>query len=139
MNSYRHALSSARKWGGEAHDYLPVHEFIDGSKQVLGDVRHRALYHHTLGVWLCQRIFGVTLKVSRRYGSRGTPIEVPTREVAERHIIEDLGWLPTPQDYLRETPIATWMSGAHRRDVNMAELLLRQPTTEPHNDKEIDE
>ena len=129
MNSYRHAQSSAKKWGGETEDYLPLHEFIDSSKMTLGDVRHRALYHHTLGVWLCQRIFGPTLKITRKYGSRGGSIKVPTRLVAERHIIEDLGFIPTPQDYLRDTPIATWMSGARRSEVNMAELLLTQPVT----------
>lgn len=123
MNSYRHALSSARKWGGEAESYLEIHSFIDSSKQTLGDVRHRALYHHTLGVWLCQQIFGPVLRVPRKSGSRGLPFEVPVREIAERHIIEDLGWLPTPQDYLKNTPVEPWMSGAQRRDLPLSHLL----------------
>ena len=26
---YHHALSSARKWGGAAEDYLPLHQWLD--------------------------------------------------------------------------------------------------------------
>lgn len=116
MNSWYHARSSAKKWGGTAEDYLPIHKFIDSSKQTIGDVRHRALYHHTLGTYLCEQIFGVTITV----GSR----QVPVREIAERHIIEDLGWLPTPSDYLDGMPIKPWMSGGQRREVPLSTLLV---------------
>lgn len=114
MNSWYHAKSSAHKWGGEPEDYLPVHEFIDSSKQVIGDVRHRSLYHHTLGVWLCQQIFGRTLTIGKS--------QVPVREIAERHIIEDLGWLPSPVDYIENMPTQTWMSGAKRKNISFEEL-----------------
>ncbi|MDF5756564.1 hypothetical protein [Spongiactinospora sp. TRM90649] len=117
MNSYRHAVSSARKWGGEPAEYLSIHEFIDSSKRVIGDVRHRSLYHHTLGTWLCQQIFGVTITTSRGH-------QVPVREIAERHIIEDLGWLPTPADYIDGMPIKPWMSGAKARQIPLSTLNL---------------
>ena len=43
---YHHALSSARKWGGTADDYLPLHAwFDDPSKLIVADFRHRALRH----------------------------------------------------------------------------------------------
>ncbi|MFC6938287.1 DUF6915 family protein [Actinomadura yumaensis] len=93
MNSWRHAHSSAHKWGGTPEDYIEIHEFIDSSKKIIGDVRHRSLYHHTEGVWLCQRIFGRVLTIPKTGGGHK---QVPVREVAERHIIEDLGWLPSP-------------------------------------------
>lgn len=121
MNSWRHALSSSRKWGGTPEDYLPIHSFIDSSKQTLGDHRHRALYHHTLGVWLCQQIFGPVLRIPRT--SHATMVEVPVRVIAERHIIEDLGWLPTPQAYLKNMPVETWMSGARRRELPVSHIL----------------
>lgn len=116
MNSYFHAQSSARKWGGTAEDYLPIHEFIDSSKQIIGDVRHRSLYHHTAGVYLCARIFGDTITVGRK--------KIPVRLIAERHIIEDLGWLPSPKDYLDGMPIATWMGGKQTRTVPLSTLAL---------------
>lgn len=105
MNSFFHARSSARKWGGDPAEYQAIHDFIDSSKRIVGDVRHRSLYHHTEGTFLCERIFGTTIRV----GERG--IEVPVRLIAERHIIEDLGWLPTPADYIKDMPLAKWMSG----------------------------
>lgn len=122
MNSWRHALSSSRKWGGLPDDYLPIHSFIDSSKQTLGDHRHRALYHHTLGVWLCQQIFGPVLEI-RRGKLDAIKLDIPVREIAERHIIEDLGWLPTPQDYLKNMPVETWMSGARRRELPVSHIL----------------
>ena len=121
MNSYFHAKSAAKKWGGRPADYLPIEEFIDSSKQVIGDPRHRSLYHHTLGVWLAQKIFGVTITVTKEQG--GT-VEVPVRLIAERHIIEDLGWLPSPADYLNGMPISTWMSGAKMREQALETLGL---------------
>jgi hypothetical protein len=123
VNSWHHAVSAARKWGGEPELYLPIHEFIDSSKKIIGDVRHRSVYHHTEGVWLCQRIFGVTLAVPR---TRGEPTLVPVRLIAERHILEDLGWLPSPADYIKGMPIATWMSGAQRKELPLSHLLGKE-------------
>lgn len=124
MNSWQHAVSAARKWGGDPQLYLPVEEFIDSSKQVIGDARHRSLYHHTMGTWLCQKVFGVTLEVPR---DQGPPKLVPVRLVAERHILEDLGWLPSPKDYIDGMLLAPWMSGSHKKDLPLSHLLLAQP------------
>jgi hypothetical protein len=119
MNSFFHAQSAARKWGGSAELYLPIEEFIDSSKKIIGDARHRSVYHHTEGVWLCQRVFGVTLQVTE------TRI-VPVRLIAERHIIEDLGWLPSPADYIKDMPLKKWMSGTVKKDMTLAALGLEQ-------------
>lgn len=120
MNSWFHAKSSARKWGGKADDYLAVHTFIDSSKATLGDARHRAMYHHTLGVWLCQQIFGTYITV---IGASGGEVQVPVRLIAERHIEEDLGRIPTPQDYLGDMPLKQWMSGPVRRTLPLSHVL----------------
>lgn len=128
MNSHRHAVSAARHWGGYPEEYLPIEEFIDSSKQVIGDVRHRSVYHHTLGVWLCQKVFGTTLTVSKKSG-KGVH-QVPVREIAERHIIEDLGWLPSPADYIKGMPIHQWMSGPKRATLPISHLLGPQPESD---------
>ncbi|MFC4114139.1 DUF6915 family protein [Nonomuraea zeae] len=119
MNSYYHAKSAVRRWGGSIDDFLPIHEFIDSSKQVIGDVRHRAIYHHTLGVFLCERIFGKTITVAKSTKT----VEVPVRLIAEQHILEDLGWLPSPADYIDGMPIKPWMSGSVLKEVPLATLL----------------
>jgi hypothetical protein len=121
MNSWNHAMSSARRWGGTPETYLPIHEKIDSSKRIIGDVRHRSLYHHTEGVWLMQEIFGTTLTVPKKSG-RGTH-EVPVRLIAEQHILEDLGWLPSPADYIDGMPVKKWMSGSQRKTVPLSHLL----------------
>ncbi len=124
MNSWHHAVSAARKWGGSPQDYLPIEEFIDSSKKGIGDVRHRALYHHTEGTWLCQEIFGKTITVAKKNG-HGT-VEVPVRLVAERHIMEDLGWIPSPADYLKRivTEQNDWMSGGLRKEIGNFEQVF---------------
>jgi hypothetical protein len=113
VNSWYHAVSASHKWGGTPEDYLPIEEFIDSSKQVIGDARHRALYHHTLGVYLCEQIFGKTITIQKNTKS----IQVPVRLIAERHIIEDLGRLPSPADYMKDMPLAMWMSGSQRKEI----------------------
>ena len=91
MNSWYHAVSASHKWGGTPEDYLPIEEFIDSSKETHGDYRHRAAYHHTQGVYLCEKIFGKTITIQKNKKS----IQVPVRLIAERHIVEDLGFLPS--------------------------------------------
>lgn len=117
MNSYYHAKSAAHKWGGKPEDYLPIEDFIDSSKKTLGDYRHRAMYHHTLGVYLCEDLFGKTISIQKNTKI----IQVPVRLIAERHIVEDLGFLPSPEHYLKHIPTdndkTRWMSGAVRKEV----------------------
>lgn len=124
MNSWQHAVSAARKWGGDPHLYLPIEEFIDSSKKVIGDARHRSLYHHTFGVWLCQEIFGVCIEVPREHGGVK---KVPVRLIAERHILEDLGWLPSPRDYIDGMSLKPWMTGSQKKELPLSHLLLEQP------------
>jgi hypothetical protein len=50
-------------------------------------------------------------------------VEVPVRLIAEQHILEDLGWLPSPADYLDGMPIKPWMSGAQRKTLPLSHLL----------------
>jgi len=99
---YHHALSSVRKWGGQVGDYLPIHSWFDDSKAYLGDFRHRALRHHAEGIFMCEKIFGVTVA-----NSDGKII--PVRWVGEQHVKEDLGRIPSAGDWLRCIRPEPWM------------------------------
>ena len=101
---FKHAESSARKFGGKAEDYLAIHNWFDESKSFFADFRHRALRHHAEGIFLAERIFGVTLVNSD--GER-----VPVRYVGEQHVKEDLGRIPTAQDWLSQISPQRWMYG----------------------------
>ena len=99
---FYHAQSSVRKYGCSINDYLPIHNWFDASKSHIGDVRHRALRHHSEGIFLCEQIFGVTI-----LNSDGR--SVPVRFIGEQHVVEDLGRIPTPSEWLSEMSIKPWM------------------------------
>ncbi len=88
---YHHALSSVRKWGGVADDYIALHSWFDESKSITADFRHRALRHHAEGIFMLERLFGVTVTIS-------TGRVVPVRLIGEQHVIEDLGFVPSFAD-----------------------------------------
>jgi hypothetical protein len=108
-HSYHHAVSSARRWGGTPEDYLAVHAWMDGSKMIIADFRHRALRHHAEGVFAAEALFGVTLT-----SSEGRI--VPVRLIAEQHVVEDLGRIPSFADWVRAIRPEPWMGRAGRLD-----------------------
>lgn len=127
-DAWFHAQSAARKWGGDAKSYHELERFIDCSKEgSVGDVRHRALLHHTEGIGVCMEVFGPTLDIPRTHGT----LKVPVRQIAERHILEDIGWLPTHADWIRGLAINPWMSGAQRKMLPLSHIL---GTGEVHDD-----
>jgi hypothetical protein len=100
----KHAESSAKGFGGSAEDYLAIHNWFDESKAFLADFRHRALRHHAEGIFLCERIFGPSIT-----NSEGKA--VPVRYIGEQHVKEDLGRIPTAQDWLTQIRPEPWMYG----------------------------
>src|ERR1700704_5551147 len=110
---YHHALSSVRKWGGAADDYLPLHQWFDESKAITADFRHRALRHHAEGIFMMERFFGATITIS-------TGRVVPVRLIGEQHVREDLGFIPSFADWARCIRPEPWMGRAQpiHRDVD---------------------
>jgi len=102
---YHHALSSVRQWGGEPDDYLELHQWFDESKSITADFRHRALRHHAEGIFMLERFYGATIMVS-------TGRVVPVRLIGERHVIEDLGFIPSFADWVRCIRAEPWMGRA---------------------------
>lgn len=103
-----HAKSSARKFGGEPEDYLEIHQFMDSTKAALADVRHRAILHNSFGCFLAERVFGVVLTNSE--GKEFSP-----RDVAEQHVVEDMGCIPTIEQWLEEVTVQEWMGPKRAR------------------------
>ena len=108
MKPYLHAKNSVRKYGGVPEDYLKIHNFLDSSKAHVADMRHRAMFHHSLGCYLAEDRYGVNLR-----NMDGALVSV--RDVAEEHILEDMGRIPTVQDYLRDMPLYEWLGGMKKR------------------------
>jgi hypothetical protein len=95
-------VSSARKFGGTPSDYQAIHDWLDASKSILADFRHRALRHHAEGCFAAEAMFGTTIM-----NADGKP--VPVRLIAEQHIREDLGRIPSFADWVRCIHPEPWM------------------------------
>jgi hypothetical protein len=101
-HSYHHAVSSQKNWGGDVDDYLKIHDWFDESKRLMGDFRHRALRHHAEGIFMAERIFGHTI-------TNAAGRVVPVRLIGEQHVKEDLGFIPTMQDWFKNIQPERWM------------------------------
>lgn len=129
-----HSNLSIRKYGGTPSDYQEIHDFLDMSKMAHADIRHRCILHNTLGPFLAERGIGVNhskaeyLKAKYNWSEEeyrdilglaadrsGTTIinsdgnKVSVRDVAEQHIIQDMGEIPSVSKYLNDMPIYDWL------------------------------
>ena len=127
---YHHAVRSAKLFGGSPEDYLAIHDWFDESKAHFADFRHRALRHHSEGIFLCESIFGATIANSN--GKR-----VPVRTIGEQHVMDDLGWIPSvkdwlqcihPQPWMGRTPFRPQTDEQSRADANAADPAKAVPS-----------
>lgn len=103
---WEHAKITASTYGGQAEEHLPIHSWFDQSKAGYANHRHRAARHHSEGVFWAERRFGPSITVTRDDGSTK---EVPTRRIAEDHVAQDLGHIPSLKDWLRHLESQRWM------------------------------
>lgn len=97
MNAVKHAEISVKRWGGTIADYYPIHHFMDSTKELCSDNRHRIL--HTL--WGVRQviipIFGHTLINSDQK-------KINVKDLCEGdHILPDYRnrFIPTLGDFVR--------------------------------------
>jgi len=115
-----HAESSVRLWGGKPEDYLPIHDWLDATKECFADFRHRALRHHAQGIFEAERLFGHAITTS--HGRT-----VPVRYIAEQHIKEDCGGrIPSVADWLSQLKPAPWMSRGYTVDLRRTDLATEE-------------
>jgi hypothetical protein len=116
MHPQHHSLTSVRKWGGIVEDYAPIHDWFDATKEVFADARHRALRHHSQGIFEAERVFGRTIRNS-------SGIDVPVRYIGEQHVREDCGGrIPTVADWFRNIRIESWMNKGYQVESSSDEL-----------------
>jgi hypothetical protein len=112
---YHHALSSVKKWGGVPEDYEPIHAWFDDVKSHFADFRHRAMRHHSEGIFMAEHFFGKTIT-----NSDGRV--VPVRFVGEQHVTEDCGWIPTVADWLKNIQAEPWMKRVGKKLAHTLEI-----------------
>ena len=120
MKPYLHAQKTVQKYGGKVEDYQKIHDWFDQTKAMVPDMRHRAVLHHAFGIFLCEQQFGITLT-----NSDGRIVQV--RDIGEQHVIDDLGYIPTIQDYLDDMPLQSWHGGPVTRKKSFS--LDLEPST----------
>lgn len=98
--------AAVARWGGSAEDYAKVHRFMDLADVYAGDdPAARLVTHHAFGCFLAEAALGLTL-------TNGDGREVHVRDVAERHVINELNCIPDLGEWLAVLPCAPWMAGA---------------------------
>lgn len=109
MKPLLHSKNSAKKHGGKWEDYIEIHNFMDSSKSACAAMQHRAIFHSAFGIFLVEKTFGVSIK-----NSDGKLVSV--RDIAEDHVVEDLGFIPTLDDWLSNIEPKAWMFGGRRKE-----------------------
>lgn len=102
MDAYDHARFSAKRYGGVPEDYVKVHLFLDSSKSTFCNFRHRAILHNSFGIELALQVFGPVVD-----NSAGRKVSV--RLICENHITEDVGFVPSVQDWCENIRPRKWM------------------------------
>lgn len=95
------AVLSARRYGGSADAYLPLHRWFMATRTWVEGDRHLMFRHHAFGSFEAEARFGPVIA----WPGGG----VPTRVVAERHIQDMIGRVPTAHDWLRCVKGQRWM------------------------------
>jgi len=113
MKPHKHAIITAKRFGGSPTDYQEIHDFMDHTKAHIPDVRHRMLLHNSWGIYLAERIFGILIT-----NSEGKQVSV--RDVAEQHVLDDLGHIPTLDKCFRSMSLETWMGGPKAKSYKAA-------------------
>ena len=111
MNPRQHCRISVRKRGGVEDDYYPIHAFIDSTKSLCADGRHRVLHTHWAIQYVLVPIFGHTI-----VNSSGKPVDV--KDLCERdHLLVDYGnaFIPSLSDFV--SAIVVDNEVALRRDI----------------------
>lgn len=120
-HTYHHSKNSVKIWGGKPEDYQKIHDWLDQTKETFADFRHRALRHHSQGIFEAERVFGLTITTSEGK-------QVPVRYICEQHIKEDCGGrIPTVSDWFRNMKCEPWMSRGYKIDGTTPEEHADKP------------
>jgi Domain of unknown function (DUF6915) len=109
-----HAQSSAKRYGGTPEDYIAIHERMDSTKSAHAEVTHRCVFHSAFGIYIIEEIFG-------RFLTNSDGKQVFVRDIAEQHVIEDLGFIPSLSDWLKEMPAQPWMAGQRKMTMKIVD------------------
>lgn len=127
MNAYIHAEISVKNRGGKIEDYLPIHDFIDSTKELCSDNRHRIL--HTM--WGIKR---VVIPLFGHYFTNSDNKAVNVKDLCEQdHVLPDYRYrfIPTLSDFVdaidadpNDLNLISSFYEDYKDDKELSELLL---------------
>ncbi|MGA7795921.1 MAG: hypothetical protein WCA19_23050 [Candidatus Acidiferrales bacterium] len=90
---------------------IPWEELLEltGAVRTVSTRHNLSLGMNAEGIFLAEKLFGIEI-----VNSDGK--KVPVRYVGEQHVREDLGRIPTAQDWLSQIKPARWMYGQRFTD-----------------------
>lgn len=122
MTPFKHAESSAKKFGGLPEDYIKIHDWFDETKQYTGDWTHRAMRHHAAGIqWAIEKFGHSIINSNKRV--------IPVKLIAEQHVMEDCGFIPTIQDWMKPAlgNPQDWMLKVQKKNVSSLQVTEEEP------------
>lgn len=127
MNAYLHSEISVKNRGGKIEDYLPIHDFIDSTKELCSDNRHRIL--HTM--WGIKRVI---IPIFGHYFKNSDGKIINVKDLCEQdHILPDYRYkfIPTLSDFASaiepkndDLELINKFYSDYKHDKEIAELLL---------------
>lgn len=96
------AEASVMRFGGNPSVFLPLHRWFLATANWTEGNEHLAFRHHAFGIFEAEGRFGPII-----HQTDGRMI--PTRVVAERHVQEVLGRVPSATEFLRRIKGERWM------------------------------
>lgn len=103
-----HAENSVKRYGGHANDYIAIHHWFDATKSWHPDWRHRCMRHHAEGIFECVSLFGDTI-----INTNGDRVSV--YQIAQDHVIEDLGFIPSLSDWFEHFNDEGWQEFTEKK------------------------
>ncbi|EXL04892.1 DUF6915 family protein [Aquamicrobium defluvii] len=96
------ANASAARFGGDSSAYLELHAWFMETRNWSDGPEHLVFRHHAFGIFEAEARFGPVIALDNGKA-------VPTRVVAERHVQQVLGRVPSATDFLRRIKGERWM------------------------------
>lgn len=131
MKPLLHAKISVKKFGGMPEDYIDIHNWFDQTKAHIPDARHRMILHNSFGIYLCEQVFGDVIKLDNGtfkkmpYITTTTGKQVSVRDIAEQHVIDDLGFIPTLEKCMEGLTISDWGVGGLKKMILTSKIPVQ--------------
>jgi hypothetical protein len=123
MTPDEHAKLSVRDFGGKEEDYIDIHKYLDQTKIHFADFKHRAILHNSMGMKICEDVFG-------DYITNSDLKDIPVREISRRHILQDCGTVPTIEQTIHALTTNTYQKFNNPKKEDLSWLKNHRPQKE---------